>query len=459
MSAGMKLATTNETFDRLLEVSLMPSAAPFAQALARESLLPENAHRLAVRGLRRGETFVIGADFDGEQRLEDWESRLGAESLIERLLSALHILKVCSDGVTIDSLHQLGSRDEVSEKVQRARRVCTDILVGYPFLLDPRIQLRLNWDTELAPLHKWLATRCAMRMPSRVDGYTQEQLVTFATHRTIFASLQARNFGLASIIQGLHHNSANHLAFAGYLETYENARTGIKEGRKPKRIDPHLMGDEDVAMQSIAHSIGGLLLHATPMVHTLTNWHTQIDAEQYALDAAERLRRMRPDLMTVALKGFMVQMRELAYSKGIDYRHLPELAELMIRVGFAPSHAAAGLALISMARPESPPMVRREILPRGSGALLVEGFKGLCSRFNLPPPFIEFHNRARACRDSLNVDGVVIGPTEVERHIEMAANEQTMRQVIGTASVDQAPRAAIRPSSMSVVRRRSSAGL
>lgn len=455
----MKLATTNETFERLLEASLMASAAPFAQALARESLLPENARRLAVRGLRRGEDLVIGADFDGEQKLEDWESRLGSESLIARLLAALHILKVCSDGVTTDTLHQLGNRDEVSAKVRLARRVCTDILVGYPFLLDPRIQLRLSWDTELAPLHKWLATRCAMRMPSRVDGYTQEQLVTFSTHRAVFTSLHARSFGLASLIKGLHHNPANHLACAGYLETYENARIGIKEGRKPKRLDPTLMGDDDEGMESIASAIGGLLLHANPMVHTLTNWNTQIDCEQYALDAVERLQRIRPDLMDKALQGFLVQMRELAYSKAIDYRHLPELAELMTRVGIAPSHSAAGMALISVARPESPPMVRREILPRGSGALLVEGLKDLCTRFNLPQPFIEFHTRARACRDSLNVGGVVIGPTETERRIELAANEQMMRQVIGKASADSAPQVPIQAPTMSVTRRRSSAGL
>ena len=420
--------TPNGCFDRLLLASLAKGEKEFAVAMARESTgVLEIAHRMPVKGLRFGAHLVIGTPVRADVSYTDVLQMMDSDFLATRMVGAI---MACDSLKTSTGANC--STEEILAGVRKARRVVADALIRHPYLLDSRIKFSVGPAETLKNLDEVLSTTGILRLPSKLDGYTEEQMVSFATHRTIFQQLKSEYAGIGSrIASSVAHNRILN-AHAGYLEVYEHALLGRQQGRKPWRVSPHLMGDDKSQRELMAGGVGRLLcMAAWPRTRPGIDSTLFVDSTPYALAGLERVSRLGGDeLMARAGEGFKAAIREGVFSGAINVARVPDMLDTAVQVGFTPSIREAADMAIATLMPPRPYTSAANVVPAGSGALLIEVIEHICDRSGRPQPFTEMHQRIQDYRAQMGDANRTAKHAEVEAAIEAAALQQSMHSAI-----------------------------
>lgn len=419
--------TPNECFDRLLVASLAKGERAFAVAMAKESTgVLEISHRMPVRGLRFGAELVIGAPVRDDVSFTDEVAMMDSASLATRMVGAI----MANDSLKTTSGVK-GTPEEILAAVKKARSVVSDALIRYPFLLDSRIKFSVGPTETLKNLNEAFTTGI-LRLPSRLDGYSEEQMVGFAMHRTIFQQLKSEYAGIGSrIASSVAYNRILN-AHAGYLEVYEHALLGRQQGRKPWRVSPHLMGDDKSQRELMAGGVGRLLcMAAWPRVRPGIDSTLFVDSTPYALAGLERVNRLGGgELISKAAEGFKAAIRDGVFSGAINVARVPDMLDTAVQVGFTPSIREAADMAIATLMPPRPYTNAANVVPAGSGALLIEVIEHICARSGRPQPFTEMHQRIQDYRAQMGDANRTEKHAEVEAAIEAAALQQSMHSAI-----------------------------
>lgn len=242
--------TPNVIIDRLMEASMDKSAAAYARHFQLEASLLQNLHRFQSTNKK---TVHLNSDATFCSDVDELRVYLSSEHVVDRLVASLKIVPLLRNADPLAS--------SATPAFTEAQNALTALLLAYPVLLDPGFCLRTEKNSATYTVLERILISPGLRLPNTDQGTSREDLVTFASHRSVFGHLRESisDKALPKLLGNVSTLGCNLQVYANMVELTEAARVAIKDRRSPPKVTTELHLDTRENCSQMASGLGRLL--------------------------------------------------------------------------------------------------------------------------------------------------------------------------------------------------------
>ncbi|WP_137917044.1 hypothetical protein [Hydrogenophaga sp. 2FB] len=244
--------TPNGVIERLMEASMDKSAAAYARHFELEASLLQSAQRFLFSSNSK-KTLHLNSDATFKSDLGELQNFLRSTELVDRLIASLKIIPLLRN-----------SNPDASSRTPafiEAQCVLTDLLLRYPVLLDPGFCLRTEKNSATYSVLERILISPGLRLPNIDQGTSWEQLVDFASHRSVFAHLRESisERSLPQLLRNMSSLGGNLSLYPNLFELTDAARDAIKQRKSPPKVTAELHLDTRSNCGDVASGLGQML--------------------------------------------------------------------------------------------------------------------------------------------------------------------------------------------------------